>query len=105
MYRRDQAFAVWRRRLQGPMFFDMTTPKQTIQSIAKRHFADDDEGGRTCHGCGRPWPCDVRKIVVALAVTLEPTARGAASTNGTARRAPAGTRPRSRQSSVRPVVS
>jgi hypothetical protein len=46
----------------------MTTKVRDVATIVGRHRQDAVEDGRTCRACGRPWPCDVRLIAVALAV-------------------------------------
>jgi hypothetical protein len=78
----------------------------TVQAIASRHFADSDEGGRTCRACGRPWPCDVRQIVVAL--TMSPTATalvGGLTTNAARRVTPVVPSRSRRRVAVTPSVS
>ena len=72
MYCDDQAFAVWRPPNTPSKVWRMTTGNATVSQIAKGHFADPDENSRSCRGCGRPWPCDVHQIVLAL--ELEDTA-------------------------------
>jgi hypothetical protein len=57
----------------------------TVLAIASRHFADSDEGGRTCHACGLPWPCDVRQIIAVLAITPQATTRTDGPTTNAAR--------------------
>ena len=43
----------------------MTTSHQ-IDTIVSRHHADESEDDRVCRACGRPWPCDVARIVSAF---------------------------------------
>jgi hypothetical protein len=56
------------------MVLDMATT-DTVHAISSRHFADADEGGRTCNACGRPWPCDVRRLVGIVEVGLDPASQ------------------------------
>lgn len=56
------------------MVSDMAT-NDRMYAIASRHFADADEGGRTCNACGRPWPCDVRMLSAILDGSLQPAAQ------------------------------
>jgi hypothetical protein len=76
------------------------TTTMTALSIIVRHVEDADEGGRVCRDCGRPWPCDVRRLVDAMAAEahLITSAPGFG-------RSPILARPRSRRAAVRvPVV-
>jgi hypothetical protein len=67
----------------------MNAINETVRAIASRHVADSDEGGRTCLACGRPWPCDVRQIVAALAAdTPRKSAPSLRLTSPAARRVP-----------------
>jgi hypothetical protein len=44
----------------------MTLTSRQIQNVVSRHYEDLEDRGRSCRACGRPWPCDVRQIAVAL---------------------------------------
>ena len=80
----------------------------TVLAIASRHFADSDEGGRTCRACGRPWPCDVRQIVASLTSDPQKATRIVGlTTNGAAhRRTPVTTtRPRRRVPAAPSIAS
>jgi hypothetical protein len=72
----------------------------TALSIIVRHVEDADEGGRVCRDCGRPWPCDVRRLVDAMAAE----AHLVASAPGFAR-PPTMARPRSHRAAVRVPVA
>ncbi|HET9521251.1 MAG TPA: hypothetical protein VFO73_09425 [Candidatus Limnocylindrales bacterium] len=72
----------------------------TALSIIVRHVEDADEGGLVCHDCGRPWPCDVRRLVDAMAAEAHVFA--AASAFG---RSPTIARPRSRRAALRVPVA
>jgi hypothetical protein len=49
----------------------MTLTSRQIQQVVSRHFEDPADRGRSCRACGRPWPCDVRQIALALGWTPE----------------------------------
>jgi hypothetical protein len=72
----------------------------TALSIIVRHVEDADEGGRVCRDCGRPWPCDVRRLVDAMAAEAHLFA--AAPALG---RSATMARPRSRRAAVRVPVA
>jgi hypothetical protein len=44
----------------------MTLTSRQIQNVVSRHYEDPEDRGRSCRACGRPWPCDVRQIALAL---------------------------------------
>jgi hypothetical protein len=44
------------------------TTSEKIDSIVTRHHADSVEGDRVCRACGRPWPCDVQQLAVAVSI-------------------------------------
>lgn len=44
----------------------MTLTSRQIQDVVSRHYEDPEDRGRSCRACGRPWPCDVRQIALAL---------------------------------------
>jgi hypothetical protein len=85
----------------------MKTSIAAIRDIASRHEADPAEVGRTCQACGRPWPCDVRRIALALALdgrTMQPTTKGSSPPPRVATAIPAApgrvASPRRRQAAV-----
>jgi hypothetical protein len=43
----------------------MTT--MTALAIIVRHVEDAADSRRVCRSCGLPWPCDVRRLVDAIA--------------------------------------
>jgi hypothetical protein len=51
----------------------MTLSSRQIQEVVSRHNEDPGDRGRSCRACGRPWPCDVRQIALALGWSPEKT--------------------------------
>jgi len=76
----------------------------TVHAIASRHFADADEGGRTCNACGRPWPCDVRSLIAIVEVSVQPAAQPLTPAVAARRTSVAATRRRSERTQL-PVRS
>jgi hypothetical protein len=63
----------------------MTTSDRQIHAIAARHQADAEESFRTCRACGRPWPCDVTRLVDAYASRDRAPAIAAVAASATTR--------------------
>jgi hypothetical protein len=55
----------------------MTLTSRQIQNVVSRHYEDPEDRGRSCRACGRPWPCDVRQIALALGWSPELPAEAA----------------------------
>jgi hypothetical protein len=66
------------------------TKRNQIDTIVSRHHADESEDDRVCRACGRPWPCDVARIVAAFEAERRSASAIASASRRASRRATPG---------------